>query len=311
MPARLKIALGLEAVALSALLMVALDQYAHKRVESQAGVNIWGYRGPVMPARRPREFRIAVVGGEHAFGWGVAPEETMAGYLRGEMQRRMPQSGESRPVTAVNLGALGLRADEYASRLQQFPSLEPDVVCLYVDLVDRRPAATLPPYDSITARTTGYVPMLPQALDEKGQALAAHGATLRGAIVSAPGRVLRAVDRGLYHLVFDPPPAATGDRIASIGRALDAALLVAGGVVIILPPPMAADEGAAHQALRDSVQARAAVEPRLRVVDLAAAPGLTDAGLRIDGVNFGAGGHSRVASLVAPAAAAFIGDVAR
>ena len=64
--------LALQAVVLAGLVTIALDMYAHKRVETVGGVNIWGYRGPVMRQRAPNEIRIAVVGGELAFGWGVA-----------------------------------------------------------------------------------------------------------------------------------------------------------------------------------------------------------------------------------------------
>src|SRR5207249_4908315 len=75
-------ALVIEMVVIAALWTIALDLLAHKRVERLGGVNLWGYRGPVMPHRRPNEIRIAVVGGDVAFGWGVAASETLAPTVR-------------------------------------------------------------------------------------------------------------------------------------------------------------------------------------------------------------------------------------
>jgi len=48
MTKRLLALLVMEAVAIAGLLTLALDMRAHNRVERLGGVNIWGYRGPVM-----------------------------------------------------------------------------------------------------------------------------------------------------------------------------------------------------------------------------------------------------------------------
>ena len=41
-----------EAVMVVMTVTVALDIYAHRRVENLGGVNVWGYRGPVAAERR-------------------------------------------------------------------------------------------------------------------------------------------------------------------------------------------------------------------------------------------------------------------
>lgn len=287
--------LAIELVVIGALLTVALDQYAHKRVQQLGGVNTWGYRGAVVPTRQPHEFRIAVLGGDQAFGWGVAPEETTTAYLRTVVQTRMPGSGVGRPVRAVNLGAMGLPARGYASRLSQFAYLAPDVVCLYVDLVDTRDGSVMPPHDSGVAALTGYVPMLPLVLDEKGLPLA-----------GVVGRLLTAADRGLYDLVSAArAPEAGEDRLVSIGRAVHVALGLA-PVVVVVPVPLTSADRTEHDRLLTVLQSRASATARLRVVDLAAQPRLFDPGLRLDGVSFGAGGQSIVADEIAPAVAAFV-----
>jgi hypothetical protein len=77
MTKQLVVTLAIEAVALACLLTLALDMRAHNRVERLGGVNIWGYRGPVMQQKAANEIRIATVGGDLAFGWGVAASETL------------------------------------------------------------------------------------------------------------------------------------------------------------------------------------------------------------------------------------------
>src|SRR4051794_13176546 len=62
--------LAAEAVLIAATMTVALDIYAHQRVQAVGGVNVWGYLGPVARARAAREIRVAIVGGTRAFSWG-------------------------------------------------------------------------------------------------------------------------------------------------------------------------------------------------------------------------------------------------
>ena len=126
--------LGAEIVLLSAIGLVALDLRAHKRVEALGGVNVWGYRGAVLHDKQPNEIRIAVVGGDLAFGWGVAADETLAAYLRRLVILDLDRAGgANRIVTAVNLGAQGLALSEYETWLEHFAYLEPDVICLLPD----------------------------------------------------------------------------------------------------------------------------------------------------------------------------------
>ena len=95
---------------LAAIGLVALDIRAHKRVESVGGVNVWGYRGTVLHEKQANEIRIAVVGGDLAFGWGVAADETLAAYLRRLVILDLDRAGgANRLVTAVNLGGAGSR----------------------------------------------------------------------------------------------------------------------------------------------------------------------------------------------------------
>jgi hypothetical protein len=323
------VALAAEAVALAGLLAVAADQWAHKRVENLAGVNTWGYRGPVLRVKQPREARLVVVGGDQAFGWGLAPAQTMAAYLRRMVEGglREPRESSGRPVTAATIAALGLPAREYATRIQRFADLQPDVVVLYPDLTPTpaaralpsrssaadRPAsalavadpsaswaAVMPPADSFITSRTGYVPMLPLLLEEKGDVLAGSG-WRAGLLVGSTGRGLRELDRRLYRATRRPPAnAASEDRSTSVGRAIDAGLAVARAVAVVLPVPRSEAERDEHARLRGMVERLAAREPRAALADLAAHAELADAALLIGGDRYGAQGQQLAAGVVAP-----------
>ena len=44
------------------LALLGADVYLHKKYESTASVNVWGYRGPAVGRKAPGEFRVAVLG---------------------------------------------------------------------------------------------------------------------------------------------------------------------------------------------------------------------------------------------------------
>lgn len=296
----LKLALASEAAALGLMLLIVADQVAHKRVQAMAGVNSWGYRGLVMPTKATGEIRIAVVGGDHGFGWGVAPKETTTAYLRGVVERRLAAGGVSTTTTAMNLSALGLPAPAYADRIAHYAYLAPDVICLYIDLTDRDEGATLPPSDSAIAALTGYVPMLPLLLRDKGQAMTMAGNGAGGSAVGALGGMMRRADRSLYSWVPRSVPLPVTRREA-LDRAVDAALSSARAVVTVVPMPVGAPEWPAHREAIELFTMRAATEPRLRNVDLSAVDRLSDPQLRLDGYNLGAAGQSVAANAIAPA----------
>ena len=60
----------------SVLLLLAADLALHHRAERSAGLNRYGYRGPVVGPKQAGEFRVAMVGGSTVFGYGVAWNES-------------------------------------------------------------------------------------------------------------------------------------------------------------------------------------------------------------------------------------------
>src|SRR5260370_23838182 len=133
MTRRVLVALCAETVILGGILLVGLDVFAHRRVEQLGGVNVWGYRGPVMRQKQSNEIRLGVVGGDLAFGWGVAASEPLAPSIRQLVALQIDKP--RRPltmVTALNLGAQGLAPSEYARWITHFAYLRPDVLCVVV-----------------------------------------------------------------------------------------------------------------------------------------------------------------------------------
>ncbi len=294
--------LVVELVVLAALGLVVADQLAHKRVEMLAGVNMWGYRGTVMPRRQAEEIRVAVVGGDRVFGWGVGPGETMPAYLATALGVHVRDA----VVTVVNLGAVGLPARDYDTRLAGYHYLRPDIVCLYVDLSDRSARVMLPRDDSAITASSGYVPMLPLLLVEKGRAWTNDGRTVLGAFIAFAGSSLESVDRLAHRVIYGAADDTPEDRLMSLERAVDTALGMAKAVVVVVPMPVNPAEQEVHPAARALFETRASQEPRLRVVDLADVTALENPDLRLDALHFGAAGHSMAATAVAPAIVAMI-----
>lgn len=284
--------LGAEIVLLAAIGLVALDMRAHKRVEALGGVNVWGYRGAVLHDRQPNEIRIAVVGGDLAFGWGVAADETLAAYLRRLVILDLDRAGgANRVVTAVNLGAQGLALPEYQTWLEHFAYLEPDVICLLPDPGGHvmRNGRFLPDRQSVAFSTFGYSPILPLVLQERG-------AISHSAVMRAAGGLLARAD---LHESYRAPTRADV-RQATRSAIAAARKLAAIGVVVVMPPDGDAD---LHGAIGPG--------PDVRVVDLGDDSALRGDALRLDRFHLSAGGHSRAADAVAPAVLHLIHDAER
>lgn len=274
---------GLEALLLGAIGIVALDMRAHHRVEDLGGVNVWGYRGNVLRQKQPDEIRVASVGGDLAFGWGVAASETLPYFVRRLAALEIDRPGRPlKPVTAVNLAARGLPAADYAAWIARWRYLAPDVMCILPDPEDYRGSGDrfLPDRSSRFFTTFGYSPILPLVLDEKGARMQSPAVRWAGALLAR-----------LDPMTTDAARADSPRPADALDAAVRAALSVSRmGVVLVLPVDAGAD--ARRVAIADS---------RVRIVDLGRVPADTTL-LTLDGFHFGAAGHSWVADAVAPAA---------
>lgn len=281
------IVVAVQAVLAAAIGLVVLDMRAHHRVEHLGGVNVRGYRGAVMDQKRPDEIRIAVVGGDLGYGWGVAAAETLAMYARRRVSLYVMQSADrQRRVTAVNIAGRGMRPGEYASWIDRFAYLEIDVLCVLPDPPDHLPGdgRYLPDRHSRVFQATGYSPILPLVMREK--------ADVSGLAALRPvAAVLDAAD--LQHALWI-------DQSQSYESAI-AAAVVAGkrattaGVVVVWPTGDAAAAGRLTPG-----------DPRVRTIRLDEFPETQSAGVRLDGYHWSAAGHSLVADAVTPALTALL-----
>ena len=99
-----------------------------------------------------------------------------------------------RPVTIVNLGRLGALPESYPDTLDHFAYLQPDIVCVYDDLGVRGAAPT--EGSSAIFEFTGYSPILPLVLREKGMAWRIGDVNRAYAVASATATPVPLIRRG-------------------------------------------------------------------------------------------------------------------
>ena len=107
-------------------LLLAADLVLHHRAQRSAGLNRYGYRGPVIGRKQPGELRVVMLGGSTVFGYGVAWNESIPAYLETALEARL-----QRPVTVVNLGFNNEGAYAFRPNLEDFAYLDYDVAVLY------------------------------------------------------------------------------------------------------------------------------------------------------------------------------------
>ena len=154
--------------------ILGADLYVHHRAERNAGVNIWGYRGPRVPRKSAGEHRLVVLGGSTAFGYGVDWAMAFPAQLEADLR---PRSKHGAPVTVVNLGMNSQGAYSFRYTLEDYLNLQYDTAILYEgynDLGDA-PNEYVGRRDSPVFRLFGYYPILHIAIQEKAMALRTGG----------------------------------------------------------------------------------------------------------------------------------------
>ncbi|MDO8680108.1 MAG: hypothetical protein Q7R30_16410 [Acidobacteriota bacterium] len=170
---------SLLAVALSLVLTLVLvlgvDLYLHRRAEQSAGLNRWGYRGPIVGRKQPGEKRVVMLGGSTVFGYGGPWHEAVPALLERFLNERTAPGA----IRVINLGFNNEGAFAFLPTLQDFRYLDYDIVCLYEgynDLPgDEGPNTAVFRHESPIFRLTGYFPILPVVLREKAMALRTGG----------------------------------------------------------------------------------------------------------------------------------------
>lgn len=328
MTVRRKIAFAMAAAVLSlAAMLVALvmaDVYLHHKFAADAGVNVWGYRGPALGSKASGEQRIAVVGESTAFGYGVRWDAAFPAVL--EQRLKAQATG---PVTVANLAYNNEGAFSFQYTLTDYEYLEPDVVILYTGYNDLSEInSQVFRHESPVFKLTGYMPILPVILSEKAMSLRYGGdleAAYRKKTVFKPGLAARtsasameaavaigkSLDQQLGRLTQNPDAAATkttgecGDRWAhycnSVAAAVQYALSRGRDVVVVSQPRISDTHVEQQRVLHDFLARRFSANPRLQRVDLGTALDLKNTDLAFDGMHLTVRGNQVIADrLTAP-----------
>jgi len=210
--------------------LFAADLVLHARAEKSAGLNRYGYRGPVVAKKRPGELRVVMLGGSTVFGYGVAWNESVPSYLEAKLAARW-----SRPITVINLGFNNEGAYAFVPNLEDFGYLDYDVIVLYEgynDLPgDNGVNRAVYRRDSAVYRWFGYFPILPLYLEEKAKTLRFGHNNMDAAYED-----MRRKEHGQAgQAVFKPgfaqrTSAAALETIASVTKAIDGQLEKTGAV---------------------------------------------------------------------------------
>jgi hypothetical protein len=197
------------------LALLAVDVYLHGKFEQSAGFNVWGYRGPAAGRKQADEYRVAVLGGSAAYGYGTTWDQAIPALLERQLSGR--SALPVRRFTVVNLGYNNEGAYSFKPTLDDYSSLHYDLACLYEGYNDlmgdsRAPNVAVFRHDSPVFRLTGYMPIFPIVFKEKAAALA-HGDA---------GALYRDADKTVFHAgVAARAAAGVLDTTAAIGQSLE------------------------------------------------------------------------------------------
>ena len=201
-------------------------------------------------------------------------------------------------MTAVTLGAQGLPPSDYASWIDHYAALRPDVICIVADPSGHPLVHTqfLPARRSALFRAFGYSAILPLVLEEKGERL--HSAPVRlagdgssrwrtGSCAVAETADRTAVDGPLY--------------LAALEAAIRAAVRTAlAGVVVVTVAGCRADF-VRQTGCEGSGTPRPLPTLRFAWLISATIPRCGARALRLNAFDFSAAGHAAAANDIAPA----------
>lgn len=334
MTRRKRLVFALAAVGLATLLagtaLLAVDVFLHGRFEKSAGYNVWGYRGPSLGAKEAGEFRVVMLGGSSAYGYGTNWEAAIPAQLEQRLQGRVAGS-----VRVVNLGYNNEGVYSFRFTLEDYLWLDYDLALLYEgynDLLgDSSPNVQVFRHESPVYRLTGYLPIFPIVFREKAASLltagnpgAAYsqgektvfrpGLAARGTagVLNAVAGVGQALERQLEHVAATTPrevvvDASTGCRTPwqsycqSVLAAVEFALAHGSQVLVISQPRFAVGSArhdrhlAQQQELAGLMHRRFAGHDRVAYADVAAVVDLADAAMSFDGMHLTPSGNALVA----------------
>jgi hypothetical protein len=169
---------AIAAIALAATVpataLLAIDIYLHGKYAKTAGFNVWGYRGPIVGRKNADEYRVVVLGGSAAFGYGTNWDEAIPAALERQLAGRT--GGRYRRFRVINLAYNNEGAYSFRFTLDDYRWLKYDLAVLYEGYNDltadpARPNVQVFRHDSPVFRLTGYLPIFPIIFKEKAAAM--------------------------------------------------------------------------------------------------------------------------------------------
>jgi hypothetical protein len=326
------------AVLFSLLALLAVDVYLHGKFEKSAGFNVWGYRGPAVKRKAADEYRVVVLGGSSAYGYGTNWDEAIPAVLERQLAGR--SVGPFRRIVVINLAYNNEGAYSFKFTLRDYAYLKYDLVCLYEgynDLIGdpRGPNLSVFRHDSPVFRLVGYLPIFPMIFNEKAAVLSGGSvnslyhpeektvfrpgiaAQAAAGILRATADVGESLERQLGRATAEPPRGigavdATGCKYPwgqycrSVADAIQ--LAVAGQhQVLFVTQPYELGEAWRLRHMAQQQEAAAMIErmfggnAAVRYVNLGDAVDLGDPLLSYDHMHLTAAGNRRIAEqLVAP-----------
>ena len=234
------------------------------------------------------------------------------------------RGAELRPVVVINIARLGALPDSYPATIEHFSYLKPDYICLYDDLGVR--GAVSADGTSGIFELTGYAPVLPLVLREKGMIWryrdvkrgyasreprrAETTSLLRqvaGSTLETVGAGMSAADRSIARLTVrarresQAHDSSAGGYANAMMTAVGAAHGHARGVVVAVSPAETAEQIGNLRTLEMRMDGTIGSAPWIQFVDLGARTELHGNALRLDGWNYGGAGIALVAEQLAPA----------
>ncbi len=171
------------------VVLLGIDIYLHGRYEKSAGFNVWGYRGAAAGRKLPGEYRVVMLGGSAAYGYGVSADAAVPAVLEQMLRRR----SSSLKFTVVNLAYNNEGAYAFKPTLEDYSFLRYDLAILYEgynDLAYGQPNLSLFRHTSPVYRMTGYMPIFPIIFKEKAAAMMSGG---------DPGALYRQPPHATFH----------------------------------------------------------------------------------------------------------------
>jgi hypothetical protein len=314
--------------------LLAIDVYLHGRYERSAGFNVWGYRGPSAGRKKANEYRVVLLGGSAAYGYGVTADQAIPAQLE-QLLRARTQS----PVFSVlNLGYNNEGAYAFKPTLDDYAFLRYDLALLYEgynDMSQVRTNTQVFRHESPVFRLTGYMPIFPIIFREKAGAMisgdpgaiyrhdpktvfhASLAAKTGATVLTTTADVAKALEAQLGRVAAEPPPHVEDGTHTGCGRwsqycrsielAVEFALHNRAQVMVVTQPYLRMEESlhALHMqqqsALRDFLARRFGSDRDVKYVNLGDAVDLENPHLSFDHMHLRAEGNTRLASqLVEP-----------